>query len=208
MATPWRVALAGRLSRSDPDVLMPRPLGGRSFPRSAIRALFLGDDGVHGAAPPWRFGRATVFCLLPQARPVERPCSREAPSMQSIPRHVAWPRRWLAGPQTCCRRVLRDRCAVPVPAVPATASPTASAGPHVSFRWPLRYTLVELVPEPAQRDLVRQAVEVVIPMLDASVGDAMRHVLLRSGYRFCGIRPGRRCSTRCRCLPRTCALAR
>src|SRR3546814_5348819 len=33
-----------------------------------------------------------------------------------------------------------------------------------------RYTLVELVPEPAQRDLLQQAVEVSIPpMLDASV---------------------------------------
>ena len=49
-----------------------------------------------------------------------------------------------------------------------------------------RYTLVELVPEPAQRDLLQQAVEVSIPpMLDASVGDAMRHALLRSGYRLC-----------------------
>lgn len=49
-----------------------------------------------------------------------------------------------------------------------------------------RYTLVELVPEPAQRDLLQQAVEVSIPpMPDASVGDAMRHVLLRSGYRLC-----------------------
>jgi len=49
-----------------------------------------------------------------------------------------------------------------------------------------RYTLVELVPEPAQRDLMRQVVEVTIPpTLDASVGDAMRHVLQRSGYRLC-----------------------
>ncbi|MBP3974407.1 PilL N-terminal domain-containing protein [Pseudoxanthomonas spadix] len=49
-----------------------------------------------------------------------------------------------------------------------------------------RYTLVELVPEPAQRDLLQQVAEVSIPpMLDASVGDAMRHVLLRSGYRLC-----------------------
>ena len=41
-----------------------------------------------------------------------------------------------------------------------------------------RYTLVELVPEPAQRDLLQQAVEVSIPpMLDASGGDAIRHVL-------------------------------
>ena len=49
-----------------------------------------------------------------------------------------------------------------------------------------RYTLVELVPEPTQRDLLQQAVEVAIPpILDATVGDAMRHVLLRSGYRLC-----------------------
>ena len=73
------------------------------------------------------------------------------------------------------------------PAVPA-ASPTAVA-PEPGFvpvaRYG-RYTLVELVPEPAQRDLLQQAVEVSIPpMLDASVGDAMRHVLLRSGYRLC-----------------------
>jgi len=49
-----------------------------------------------------------------------------------------------------------------------------------------RYTLVELVPDPAQRDLLQQAVEVSIPPVpDTSVGDAMRHVLLRSGYRLC-----------------------
>ncbi|WP_298430760.1 PilL N-terminal domain-containing protein [Ottowia sp.] len=49
-----------------------------------------------------------------------------------------------------------------------------------------RYTLIELVPQPAQRDLLRQAVEITIPpTLDATVGDAMRHVLLRSGYRLC-----------------------
>ena len=73
------------------------------------------------------------------------------------------------------------------PAVPA-ASPTAVA-PEPGFvpvaRYG-RYTLIELVPEPAQRDLLQQAVEASIPpMLDASVGDAMRHVLLRSGYRLC-----------------------
>lgn len=49
-----------------------------------------------------------------------------------------------------------------------------------------RYTLVELVPEPAQRDLLRQVIEISIPpTLDASVGDALRHVLLRTGYRLC-----------------------
>jgi len=49
-----------------------------------------------------------------------------------------------------------------------------------------RYTLVEMVPEPSQRDLLRQVIEISIPPpLDASVGDAMRHVLLRTGYRLC-----------------------
>jgi len=49
-----------------------------------------------------------------------------------------------------------------------------------------RYTLIELVPEPAQRDLMQQVVEVTIPQqLDTHVGDAMRHVLRRSGYRLC-----------------------
>lgn len=49
-----------------------------------------------------------------------------------------------------------------------------------------RYTLVEMVPEPAQRDLLRQVIEISIPpTLDVSVGDALRHVLLRTGYRLC-----------------------
>jgi conjugative transfer region protein (TIGR03748 family) len=67
--------------------------------------------------------------------------------------------------------------------VEAVAQPSPELVPIVRQG---RYTLVELVPEPAQRDLLQQAVEVSIPpMLDASVGDAMRHVLLRSGYRLC-----------------------
>lgn len=49
-----------------------------------------------------------------------------------------------------------------------------------------RYNLVELVPESVQRDMMRQVVEVVVPpTLDANVGDALRHILLRSGYRLC-----------------------
>lgn len=70
-----------------------------------------------------------------------------------------------------------------------TPEPETSAQP-VLERVPVvrygRYTLVELVPEPAQRDLMRQVIEVVIPPdLDANVGDALRHVLRRSGYRLC-----------------------
>ncbi len=42
-----------------------------------------------------------------------------------------------------------------------------------------RYTLVELVPEHHQRDLLQQVVEVTIPpRLDATVGDALQHILL------------------------------
>jgi type IV pili sensor histidine kinase/response regulator len=49
-----------------------------------------------------------------------------------------------------------------------------------------RYTLVELAPEAAQRDLLRQLVEISIPpALEASLGDALRHVLRHSGYRLC-----------------------
>jgi type IV pili sensor histidine kinase/response regulator len=49
-----------------------------------------------------------------------------------------------------------------------------------------RYTLIELAPEAAQRHPMRQIVEVSIPpTLDTNVGDALRHVLQRSGYRLC-----------------------
>ena len=73
--------------------------------------------------------------------------------------------------------LVEEAVRVPPDAIAPTLIPVARYG---------RYTLVELVPEPAQRDLLQQAVEVSVPpMLDASVGDAMRHVLLRSGYRLC-----------------------
>lgn len=49
-----------------------------------------------------------------------------------------------------------------------------------------RYTLVELTPTAAQQDLLLQVVQIAIPdAMQASVGDAVRHVLLRSGYRLC-----------------------
>lgn len=52
-----------------------------------------------------------------------------------------------------------------------------------------RYTLVELTPEAAQSDLMTQVVDVSIPlsqgMAEISVGEAMRYVLQRSGYRLC-----------------------
>lgn len=49
-----------------------------------------------------------------------------------------------------------------------------------------RYTLVEMRPDSSQRDLMLQVINVTIPAsIDASVGGAMQHVLLRTGYRLC-----------------------
>lgn len=76
-------------------------------------------------------------------------------------------------------------------ATTSTEPPPTATAPPLSHEWvPVarygRYTLVEMVPRPAQHDLLQQVVEIAIPpTLDATVGDAMRHVLLRSGYRLC-----------------------
>jgi len=68
----------------------------------------------------------------------------------------------------------------------AAQEETFPASEAVSITRHGRYTLVELAPEVAQRHLMRQLIEVSIPpTLDASVGDALRHVLQRSGYRLC-----------------------
>jgi len=49
-----------------------------------------------------------------------------------------------------------------------------------------RYTLVELAPMAAQRDLLLQTIDVSMPEdARATVGDGMRHVLKRSGYGLC-----------------------
>ncbi|WP_248746216.1 PilL N-terminal domain-containing protein [Pseudomonas sp. MWU12-2037] len=49
-----------------------------------------------------------------------------------------------------------------------------------------RYTLIELRPDAAQQDLQRQVIDLRIPATaDTNVGDALRYLLLRSGYRLC-----------------------
>ena len=49
-----------------------------------------------------------------------------------------------------------------------------------------RYTLVELAPTAAQRDLLLQTIDVSIPEdARATVGDGLQHVLKRSGYQLC-----------------------
>ncbi|MBA1201071.1 hypothetical protein G7009_04645 [Pseudomonas capeferrum] len=79
-------------------------------------------------------------------------------------------------------------CATP-PApypVPAEVAAPAQALEYVPVVRYGRYTLVELTPTAAQQDLLLQVVDVSIPStLHASVGDALRHVLQRSGYQLC-----------------------
>ncbi|MDH5857601.1 PilL N-terminal domain-containing protein [Lampropedia aestuarii] len=49
-----------------------------------------------------------------------------------------------------------------------------------------RYTLVELAPTAAQRDLLLQTIDMSMPEdARATVGDGLRHVLKRSGYQLC-----------------------
>jgi len=53
-----------------------------------------------------------------------------------------------------------------------------------------RYTLAELAPTAAQRDLLLQVVDVTLPQgVQATVGDGLRHVLKRSGWRLCEASP-------------------
>lgn len=71
----------------------------------------------------------------------------------------------------------------PLPAMvePSTAPPAAL--PVVRYG---RYTLIDLTPIDEQRDLMRQVVDVSIPATaNATVRDALRYVLQRSGYRLC-----------------------
>ncbi|NBK54232.1 PilL N-terminal domain-containing protein [Pseudomonas aeruginosa] len=87
--------------------------------------------------------------------------------------------------------LLGGGCAT-TPTPPAPVEPPAAIAPALSPEFvPVvrygRYTLVELVPDQAQRDLMQQVVDISIPSAfdDATVGDALRYVLLRSGYRLC-----------------------
>ena len=82
-------------------------------------------------------------------------------------------------------------CATTAPsAMPAdssgTVEPAISAPQFIPVARYGRYTLVELEPTEAQRDLLLQVIEVSLPdTVQATVGDALNHVLRRSGYRLC-----------------------
>lgn len=80
-------------------------------------------------------------------------------------------------------------CATAPPPEPVAveAAASAPAPEYIPVARYGRYTLVELAPTAAQQDLLLQVVDVAIPdTLHASVGDALRHVLRRSGYQLCG----------------------
>ena len=67
-----------------------------------------------------------------------------------------------------------------------SAAPEPEAPEYIPVVRYGRYTLVELAPTAAQRDLLLQTIDVSMPA-DArvTVGDGLRHVLKRSGYSLC-----------------------
>ena len=71
----------------------------------------------------------------------------------------------------------------------ATRSPAAAISTSARVERVVRYgryTLVELSPLSGQEDLMQQIVDVTIPpTLAATLGDALRYVLLRSGFTLC-----------------------
>ncbi|MCD9007462.1 PilL N-terminal domain-containing protein [Luteimonas sp. XNQY3] len=70
-----------------------------------------------------------------------------------------------------------------------SSGPVASARQEAAFVPVVRYgryTLVELAPSAAQQDPLHQVIDVALPeTAEATVGHALQHVLLRSGYRLC-----------------------
>ncbi|HEV2682715.1 MAG TPA: PilL N-terminal domain-containing protein [Rhodanobacter sp.] len=74
---------------------------------------------------------------------------------------------------------------------PANASTTVALAPaDAATPIPVvrygRYALVELGADAAQRDLMQQVIDIAVPgTANATVGDAVRYLLLRSGYQPC-----------------------
>ena len=67
-----------------------------------------------------------------------------------------------------------------------SAAPVPEAPEYIPVVRYGRYTLVELAPTAAQRDLLLQTIDVSMPEdARATVGDGLRHVLKRSGYGLC-----------------------
>lgn len=85
-----------------------------------------------------------------------------------------------AGASTTGQREASSALTDPKPLAPASIQPPAQlirSG---------RYTLIELGPEDGQRNLLQQVVQTSIPpSTDATVGDALRFLLFRTGYQMC-----------------------
>jgi conjugative transfer region protein (TIGR03748 family) len=101
-------------------------------------------------------------------------------------------RRLLAGFLGLLWAVLASGCATTTAPVAPDAIEEVSVAPEpdVPEFIPVvrygRYTLVELAPTAAQRDLLLQIIDVAMPEdARATVGDGLRHVLKRSGYQLC-----------------------
>jgi conjugative transfer region protein (TIGR03748 family) len=66
---------------------------------------------------------------------------------------------------------------------PVRASEIPAITPIIRYG---RYTLVELRPDASQEDLLSQVIDITLPAsANASVGEALRYLLLRSGYQLC-----------------------
>lgn len=77
----------------------------------------------------------------------------------------------------------------PAKAVPAPATPPKPLSESPAWVRQDRYTLVSTRPTREQRQPLFQLISVQIsPALHATVGDALRHVLQRSGYSLCANR--------------------
>jgi len=102
---------------------------------------------------------------------------------------ISIPRCWIAASLLVTAFV--SGCATQtVPPVPAVEKTALVAEPEESLFIPVvrqgRYTLVELEPTVAQRDLLLQVIEVALPQdVQATVSDGLWHVLKRSGWRLC-----------------------
>lgn len=67
--------------------------------------------------------------------------------------------------------------------VPEAKPPATTTRPAIRMG---RYNLVEIGADVAQQDLMEQVVEIDIPnSISANVGETLRYVLQRSGYRLC-----------------------
>ena len=72
----------------------------------------------------------------------------------------------------------------PAPADSAISADDAQTPPAAHRHG--RFALVEMQPSTGERDLLQQVVETAVPnALHATVGDGLRHLLARSGYRLC-----------------------